>query len=90
MVDFLAQIKGVEDKSLLENSIIFADAENPEAISITLMHPLDCVRSRLSNINMLGRRNDHSLRQAVASLLILDAVMGRRLMSSQLGGCPSE
>jgi len=41
VVDFLAQIKGVEDKSLLENSITFADAENPEAISITLMHPLD-------------------------------------------------
>lgn len=79
VVDFLAQIKGVEDKSLLENSITFADAENPEAISITLMHPLDCVRSRLSNINMLGRRSDHSLRQAVASLMILDCYIDDQL-----------
>lgn len=79
VVDFLAQIKGVDDKSLLENSITFADYENPEAISITLMHPLDCVRSRLSNINMLGRRSDHSLRQAVASLLILECYIEDQL-----------
>ncbi|MEI2302117.1 hypothetical protein [Ensifer sp. MJa1] len=83
VVDFLAQIKGVEDKSLLENSITFADAENPEAISITLMHPLDCVRSRLSNINMLGRRSDHSLRQAVASLLILDCYIDDQLSNPE-------
>ncbi|MBB3355596.1 hypothetical protein FHT70_005559 [Rhizobium sp. BK049] len=79
VVDFLAQIKGVEGKSLLENSITFADAENPEGISVTLMHPLDCVRSRLSNINMLGRRSDHSLRQAVASLLILECYIEDQL-----------
>jgi hypothetical protein len=79
VVDFLAQIKGVEDKSLLENSITFADTENPDAVSITLMHPLDCVRSRLSNINTLGRRSDHSLRQAVASLLILECYIDDQL-----------
>lgn len=67
VVDFLAHIKGVEAKSLRANSITFADAANPENVSITLMHPLDCVRSRLSNINMLGRTNLHSVRQAVAS-----------------------
>jgi hypothetical protein len=38
------------------------------------MHPLDCVRSRLSNINVLARTDDHSERQAVASLMILIAL----------------
>jgi hypothetical protein len=79
VVDFLAQIKGVEDSSLLKNSITFADAEKPESISITLMHPLDCVRSRLSNINMLGRRSEHSVRQAVASIIILDCFINHQL-----------
>ena len=79
VVDFLAQVKGVEDKSLLENSITFADADNPDNISITLMHPLDCVRSRLSNINTLGRRDDHPVRQAAASILILDCYIEHEL-----------
>lgn len=83
VVDFLAQIKGVEDKSLLANSITFADAADPGNVSITLMHPLDCVRSRLSNINMLGRTNDHSVRQAVASLLILDCFIDHQLADGQ-------
>lgn len=79
VVDFLAQVKGVEDKSLLENSITFADADDPDNISITLMHPLDCVRSRLSNINTLGRRDDHPVRQAAASILILDCYIEHEL-----------
>lgn len=85
VVDFLAQIKGVEDKSLLRNSITFADAADPDNVSITLMHPLDCVRSRLSNINVLGRTDDHSVRQGVASLMILDC-----FIDHQLGDCEDE
>lgn len=83
VIDFLAQIKGVEDKSLLENSITFADVEDPSAVSITLMHPLDCVRSRLSNINALGRRSEQSIRQAIASLLILDCYIDDQLANAE-------
>ncbi|CAN7750716.1 hypothetical protein [Rhizobium sp. LjRoot258] len=83
VIDFLAQIKGVEDKSLLENSITFADVQDPSAISITLMHPLDCVRSRLSNINVLGRRSEQSIRQGVASLLILDCYIDDQLTNAE-------
>lgn len=83
VVDFLAQIKGVTDSSLINNSITFADSEDPQSASITLMHPLDCVRSRFSNINMLGRRSPHSVRQAVASLLILDIYIDDQLSNPQ-------
>ncbi|HWU60503.1 MAG TPA: hypothetical protein VN112_00615 [Ensifer sp.] len=79
VIDFMAQVKGVQDDSILHNSITFADEEDPEAISITLMHPLDCVRSRLANINMLGRGDEHSLIQAEASLIILDCYIDDQL-----------
>jgi hypothetical protein len=46
VIDFMAQVKGVKDKSILENSITFADMDDPKSVSITLMHPMDCVRSR--------------------------------------------
>jgi hypothetical protein len=79
VIDFMAQIKGVEDQSILENSITFADADDPTSVSITLMHPMDCVRSRLSNINTLGRTGEHSITQATASLLILDCYIDDQL-----------
>lgn len=79
IIDFMAQVKGVEDASILTNSITFADEEDPESVSITLMHPLDCVRSRLANINTLGRTDDHSLTQAEASLIILDCYIDDQL-----------
>lgn len=79
VVDFMAQVKGVQDDSILHNSITFADEEDPKAISITLMHPLDCVRSRLANINALGRRDEHSLIQAEASLIILNCYIDEQL-----------
>lgn len=79
VVDFMAHVKGVDDKSILQNSITFADADNPDSVSITLMHPMDCVRSRLSNINSLGRTEEHSIVQAEASLLILDCYIDDQL-----------
>jgi hypothetical protein len=85
VIDFMAHVKGVDDDSLLKNSITFADEEDPEGISITLMHPLDCVRSRLSNINALGRRTDHSLTQAAASLIILDCYIDGQLAQGERG-----
>jgi hypothetical protein len=48
-------------------------------VSITLMHPMDCVRSRLSNINTLGRTSEHSITQATASLLILECYIDDQL-----------
>lgn len=86
VVDFMSTVKGVSDDSLLKQSITFADAENPEAVSITLMHPLDCVRSRLANINSLKRTSKHSIRQAVASLKILECYIEDEFSRGDSGG----
>ena len=78
VIDFMSAVKGVKDQSLLKHSITFADQENPE-ISITLMHPLDCIRSRLANINDLKRTSEHALKQAQASLKIFECYLAYEL-----------
>lgn len=86
VVDFLSQVKGVTDESLLKNSITYGDPEDPEGLFITLMHPVDCVRSRLSNINILRRHDAHSVKQAIASIRILDCFVEDQLsQNSDLG-----
>jgi hypothetical protein len=86
VVDFMSAVKGVSDASLMKQSITFADIENPDAVSITLMHPLDCVRSRLANINTLKRTSEHSIRQAIASVKILECYVDDELSRGDSGG----
>ena len=45
-IDFLGSVLGVETETVRKRSITFSDPERKSA-SITLMHPLDGVRSRL-------------------------------------------
>lgn len=77
-VDFMTSVLGVDTKQAVNRSIKISDPDN-EAVSLTLMHPLDCVRSRLTNINVLERLDDHSLNQAEASIIILDCYINREL-----------
>ncbi len=80
-VDFLGSVLGVDTDQVRRRSITISDPEK-QAVSITLMHPLDCIRSRLSNINTLGRVDEHSLVQAQASLIILECYIGRELAAA--------
>jgi hypothetical protein len=76
-VDFLHSIKGVDHASMKKNvmtlSGTLSDSDKP--LTIKLMHPLDCFRSRLSNINDLHRKGVHSTSTAKASVLVLDALI---------------
>jgi hypothetical protein len=76
VVDFLNHVKGVDDKSLVKNSL---QIEHGSGFQITIMHPLDNVASRFSNINMLKRTEDHSVMQAMASVAILDCFIDTQL-----------
>lgn len=73
VVDFMAGVLGVEDDSIVDNFVAIEGTvpEPDRQVKLCLLHPLDCVRSRLANINILGRTDDHAIRQAVASLKIL-------------------
>ena len=72
-VDFLATVQGIPGNELEKNAMgVRLDAGD---VVTQLMHPLDCVKSRLANINSLKRFSDHSVAQAVASVRILDCFL---------------
>jgi hypothetical protein len=69
-VDFLATILGVSNDSITDNYVAIKGTMpgSGKPITLYLMHPLDCLKSRLSNINILNRFDEHALTQATASL----------------------
>lgn len=80
-VDFMHSILGVDPKSIANNFITLSGSRSDtgEEIEILLLHPLDCLRSRLSNINDLKRRDLHSLSSAKAAMLVLAAFIDNLL-----------
>lgn len=73
VVDFMAVVMGVPDDSITNNYVAIEGAmpDSGRTVKLCLMHPLDCVKSRLANINLLNRVDDHPVTQAVASLRVL-------------------
>ncbi len=73
-IDFMASILGVPSSSITRNFVSLQDAAtiNGQRIKLRLMNPLDCVRSRLANINTLKRTDTRSITQAIASIIVLD------------------
>lgn len=76
VVDFMASVLGVEDESITDNFVAIEGRWNGATINLLVMHPLDCLRSRLANINTLRRFDEHSIRQAVLSLRVLEHYLG--------------
>ena len=76
-VDFLHSIKGVDHASLKKNVITLTGtrSDTGQPLNIQLLHPIDCFRSRLSNINDLKRKDVHSITTARAAILVLDAII---------------
>ena len=74
-IDFMSQIVWVEPKDVetrfltLEGKL--TGTEND--VRILCLHPLDCLKNRLGNINILNRRDEQALRSAEASIMVLDA-----------------
>ena len=76
-VDFLHSIKGVDHALLRKNVITLTGTrtDTGQLLKIQLLHPIDCFRSRLSNINDLKRNDLHSVSTAKAAVLVLDALI---------------
>lgn len=76
-IDFMASVLGVEDRAIANNYVVIAGREptSGASVRVVVLHPLDCLRSRLANINVLGRHDDRSVHQAKASLLVLGAFL---------------
>lgn len=71
-VDFMASVLGVDDESIMDNFVMIEGSFGASTIKLLVMHPLDCVRSRLTNINVLHRYDRHSIVQGIASVRILE------------------
>lgn len=72
-VDFMASVLGVDTSEIDRRQVMLeaVSSGGDRPLRILLLHPLDCVRSRLANVNTLGRHDDHSVSQATAALEVL-------------------
>jgi len=84
-VDFLKDILGVDHRSISNNAVTLQSAPegNGRTLQIKLLHPLDCLRSRFSNINDLKRSDPHSVSSARASVLVVQAFVDELLEQNQ-------
>jgi hypothetical protein len=78
-IDFMRQILGVDDKGLKNHYVTLTKDTERGPLSIHLMHPLDCLRSRLSNINDLHREGVHAISSAKAALMVVDVFLDQAL-----------
>jgi hypothetical protein len=74
IVDFMRSVYGVPEKELEKRAVVLdlgVSAGGGKTVSFRIMHPFDCVVSRLSNMNGPIRRvNAHSKTQTEASMHI--------------------
>jgi hypothetical protein len=82
-IDFLRSILGVEHRSIKENYVTLTKDTPAGPLNISLLHPLDCLRSRLSNINDLHREGIHSISSAKAAMIIVDVFIDQLLEEGQ-------
>lgn len=78
-IDFMRSVLGVDDKILKKKYVTLSKETAQGQISMNLMHPLDCLRSRLSNINDLRREGVHAVRSAQAALAVVDVFIDEAL-----------
>ncbi len=80
-IDFMSGVLGVEDRSI-KNNFVTIEGYSPELkrqIQILLLDPLDCLRSRLSNINTLHREDTFSVGQARAAMVVVECFVNELL-----------
>ncbi|TYL91324.1 hypothetical protein FXB40_28910 [Bradyrhizobium rifense] len=84
-IDFMRSILGVEDRSIREKYVTLRrQLPDGKTINIIVLHPLDCLKSRISNINDLGRRDPHSISSARAAMYVLEAFIDELLAKGQI------
>jgi hypothetical protein len=72
-IDFMRVVLGVDDASIKNNFVTLRgrNLASGTEIRLMLLHPLDCLRSRFANINLLRREDELSLRQALIAIDVL-------------------
>jgi hypothetical protein len=78
-IDFMRVVLGVDSRSIQNNFVTLDITLENRTIKVLLLDPLDCLRSRLSNINVLARHDCQSVSQAHASLVVVRAYINELL-----------
>jgi hypothetical protein len=70
-IDFLGMVAGVEDKKVFDTSFLatILDENGQPASRFRVMHPEQCLESRLYNVAHLGYHHTHGLNQLRAAIL---------------------
>lgn len=90
-IDFMADVLGVDRDAILTRyiSIVGAMPGWPEPLSLALLHPLDCIKSRLANVSTLRRTETHSVEQTIASFLVFESFVDEILDSDDRERVPA-
>lgn len=85
-IDFLDHVSGVSDEEIGKRVIEVAmpSFDGSRSITITLMHPLHCLQSRVANYYRHGRRDPVALLQVDAAPLILAEFIDEMLNANDL------
>lgn len=84
-IDFLWNIKGVDDTKLVKQAeqiqMTVRTSEGLGHLVIPIMHPFHCMQSRIANVIELDRKTDLATRQMEASPIVLREYLSERLAS---------
>ncbi len=80
-IDFLDHVSGVSDAEIRKRvvEVVMPSLDQSRTITLSLMHPLHCLQSRLANFYRHGRDDEIALRQIEAAPLILEAFIDEML-----------
>ena len=73
-IDFMNDVLGTDRRAVAKRAVrLVGPAGAAGEVRMTVLHPLDCLRSRLANVNRLHRTDGHSVRQARIAVRVLEA-----------------
>lgn len=81
-IDFMRVVLGVDDASIKDKYVTLRGIhpiDRTKHIRMMVLHPLDCVKSRYANVNILGREDEISLKQAAVAIAVLKFFIEDRL-----------
>jgi hypothetical protein len=84
-IDFMSQIIWVKEDQLKHRFLtLSAIGNNGNEITILCMHPLDCLKNRLGNINRLHRTDEMAITTALAAVHVTDGFIDELLEMGEI------
>jgi hypothetical protein len=71
IIDFMANVLGVRTEDITDRHLTLSGDIDGISINLHVMNPIDCLKSRIANINVLKRNDEQSLRQARAAIEVV-------------------